>query len=81
MPSALASVAREKPHALERDLDAIAAVVATASSASTPALRKACRAGARALAADLAQHSGRAAYFGGKARDAERLAVVAEPLF
>ena len=75
---ALASVAREKPHALERDLDAIAAVVATASSASTPALRKACRAGARALAADLAQHSGRAAYFGGKARDAERLAVVAE---
>ena len=75
---ALASVAREKPHALERDLDAVAAVVATASSASTPALRKACRAGARALAADLAQHSGRAAYFGGKARDAERLAVVAE---
>ena len=76
---ALAEVARENPRALERHLDAVAAVVAAASgSAATPALRKTCRAGARALATDLAQHSGRVAYFVSRSRDVERLAVAVE---
>ena len=75
---ALAKIARERPSALERHLDAVAGVVAAASSSSTPALRKTCRAGARALATDLAQHSGRVAYFASRNRDVERLAVAVE---
>ena len=63
---ALAEVARENPRALERHLDAVAAVVAAASgSAATPALRKTCRAG-------------RVACFASRSRDVERLAVAVE---
>ena len=68
-------VAREKPHAPN--------AISTPSPPSSPPRRRRRRrrarrrAGARALAADLAQHPA-APRTGGKARDAERLAVVAE---
>lgn len=75
---ALSRVARERVESLDPYLDSIAQVMCTAINPSTPNLRKACHAGASALAFELSLNSRRVAYFRDRGKQVERIAVAVD---